>query len=197
MLALRVAEAVAVAAGVAAGVGAAAGAAATTGALPGATGTLARFCMVRSSVRGVEDAAASFWTGSKPNINTVYLQEVEGRPPISNRPASSLTVVILSVPHSAVTVAPGIACPPERTRPVCTSAAAIPAKISKAMHVDFNIKKFPFIWNTGQVYGELLRKTDTPWQPFTNLALRSQLFTIEHAFSCQRSAFSGQLKARV
>jgi hypothetical protein len=54
--------------------------------------------------------------------------------------------VILSVPHSAVMVAPGIVCPPERTTPVCTSAAAIPAKISKAMHEDLNIEKFPFIW---------------------------------------------------
>lgn len=138
---MGVAEAVVFGAGVADG----AGAAATTGAVPGATGILARPCMVRSRVSGVADATASFWVGSKPNINTVYLQEVEGRPPISKRPASSLTVVILSVPHSAVTVAPGIACPEERTRPVCTSAEAIPAKINKAMHEDFNIKRFPFI----------------------------------------------------
>jgi len=39
------------------------------------------------------------------------LQEVEGRPPISNRPESSVTVVILSVPHSAVTVAQGSLVP--------------------------------------------------------------------------------------
>jgi len=69
---------------------------------------LARVCMVRSKVSGVDDAAASFCTGSKPKIRIVYLQEVEGRPPISKRPASSVTLVILSVPHSAVTVAPGM-----------------------------------------------------------------------------------------
>lgn len=131
----------------------AAGAAATTGAVPGATGMLARPCMVRSNDRGVADAAASFCVGSKPNISTVYLQEVDGKPPISNRPASSVTVVILSVPHSAVTVAPGIGWPPERTTPFCTSAAATPAKSSRAAQVDRNIEKFPFNWNTGQVYG--------------------------------------------
>jgi len=85
----------------------AAGADETTGAAPGATGILARLCIVRSIVSGVDEAAASFCAGSKPNINTVYLQEVDGSPPIWNLPASSLTVVILSVPHSAVTVAPG------------------------------------------------------------------------------------------
>jgi hypothetical protein len=75
--------------------------------------------MFKSKVSGVEDAEALFCTGSKPNISTVYLQEVEGRPPISKRPPSSVVVVILlSVPHSAETEAPGITCPPDRTTPV-------------------------------------------------------------------------------
>jgi hypothetical protein len=72
-----------------------------------------------SNVRGVVEVTESFWIGSKPNISTVYLHDVEGKPPISKRPASSVVVVILlSVPHSADTVAPGIGWPPERTRPV-------------------------------------------------------------------------------
>lgn len=124
------------------------GATAVAGAMPGEVGMLARVCKVRSSDNGVEDAAASFCAGSNPNMSTVYLQEVEGKPPISNRPASSVTVVILSVPHSAVTVAPGMVCPPERTTPVCTSAAATPANISNARHEDRNIEKIPFDWNT-------------------------------------------------
>src|SRR5580704_16534649 len=57
----------------------------------------------------------------------VYLQGVEGRPPSSNWPASSVTVVILSVPQIAVTAAPGIGCPPERTVPLWVSANAIVA----------------------------------------------------------------------
>jgi len=142
----------AVAAGVVDAAGA--GATATTGATPGATGILARSCIFRSSANGVDDAAASFWAGSKPNIRTVYLHDVEGNPPISKRPASSVTVVILSVPHSAVTVAPGIVWPPERTTPVYTSAAAMPANISRAIHVDLNIEILPFIWNTRSVYGD-------------------------------------------
>jgi hypothetical protein len=65
--------------------------------------------------------------GSNPNIEMKNLQGVEGNPPSSNWPASSVTVVILSVPQMAVTAAPGIACPPERTTPLCVSAKANPA----------------------------------------------------------------------
>jgi hypothetical protein len=100
---------------------------------------LARVCSVKSRFRGVDDAAVSFCRGSKPNMRTVYLQDVEGNPPISNLPASSVVVVILSVPHSAVTVAPGIAWPPERTSPVWTSAKATPTNAIKARKVDRNI----------------------------------------------------------
>src|SRR5580704_6193987 len=90
----------------AAGAGAGAGAAVVTAGAGvgatgfGATGMVAWGCMERSKVRGVEDAAESFCTGWKPNIRTVNLHEVEGKPPISKRPASSVVVVILlSVPH--------------------------------------------------------------------------------------------------
>src|SRR5580704_5737049 len=110
----------------------------------GATGMVACACIEISKVRGVDEADASFCSGSKPNISTVYLQDVEGRPPISKRPLSSLVVVILlSVPHSAETVAPGIGCPPERATPVCTSAAATPANISKKRQVERSMKRSP------------------------------------------------------
>jgi hypothetical protein len=56
------------------------------------------------------------------------LHGVDGSPPSSNRPASSETVVILSVPQIAVTEAPGIGWPPERTIPLCVSPKANPAK---------------------------------------------------------------------
>jgi hypothetical protein len=105
---------------------------------------LAWDCIERSKTTGVDDAAASFCKGSNPNINTVYLQDVEGRPPISNRPASSVVVVILlSVPHSADTVAPGIGWPPERTMPFCTSAAATPENISKIRQVERSMNFSP------------------------------------------------------
>jgi hypothetical protein len=136
------------AAGAAAGGGAAvvmaAGAGATGLGADGATGKVACVCIEISKVRGVDEAAASFCKGSKPNIRTVYLQDVEGKPPISKRPLSSVVVVILlSVPHSAETVAPGIACPPERTTPVCTSAAATPANISSIRQVERSMNISP------------------------------------------------------
>jgi hypothetical protein len=97
--------------------GAGVGAEVTAGAAGfGATGAVACFCRVRSKVRGVEEAAASFCCDSKPNMSTVYLHDAEGRPPSSKRPEASVVVVILaSLPHSAVMVAPGIVWSPERT----------------------------------------------------------------------------------
>jgi len=129
------------AAGAAAGGGVAVVTAAGAGAAglgaDGATGKVACDCMERSKVRGVDEAAASFCCGSKPNISTVYLHDVEGSPPSSKRPLSSVVVGILgSVPHSAVTVAPGMVCPPDRTTPVCTSALATIANISKIAQVE-------------------------------------------------------------
>jgi hypothetical protein len=102
--------------------------------------------MERSKVSGVEEAAESFCKASNPNISTVYLHDVDGSPPISKRPESSVVVVILlSVPHSADTVAPGIGCPPERTTPVCTSAAATPANTSKNRQVERSMNEILLI----------------------------------------------------
>ncbi len=92
---------------------------------------------------GVEEAFASTGAFSKPNIATENWQGVAGRPPISKRPSPSVTVVILSAPQSAFTVAPGMGWPPERTTPVCTSAAAKAAKtktrhVKRSMHESFD-----------------------------------------------------------
>jgi hypothetical protein len=45
-----------------------------------------------------------------------------------------VTVEILSVPQVAVTVAPGIGCPPERTVPFCVSANASEAARETAIN---------------------------------------------------------------
>jgi hypothetical protein len=84
-------------------------------------------------LRAVEEAVASFGVASKPNIATENWQGVEGSPPISKRPAASVTVVILALlptsPQTATTVAPGIAWPPEATDPLCVSPSASPANM--------------------------------------------------------------------
>jgi hypothetical protein len=60
---------------------------------------------------------------------TENLQGVDGKPPSSKRPASSVTVAILSLPQMASTEAPGMGLPPERTIPLCVSAKANPARM--------------------------------------------------------------------
>jgi hypothetical protein len=77
----------------------------------------------------VSDAVNWRCAGSNPNIEMEKLQGVSGKPPIMNRPASSVTVSILSVPQIAVTVAPGIGWPPDRTTPLSVAPNASPPRI--------------------------------------------------------------------
>jgi hypothetical protein len=97
------------------------------GVTEGSAASVARVCSLRSNVTGEAEAVTSSCAGSNPNIEMKNLQGVAGKPPSSNCPASSVTVLILSAPQIAVTAAPGIACPPERTTPLCVSAKANPA----------------------------------------------------------------------
>ena len=93
----------------------------------GSGGRVARACRRSSKARGEAEAVASRGGASKPNIATENRQGVAGRPPISNRPASSVTVTIFSLlPQLATTVAPGIGWPPEVTDPFCVSPRARP-----------------------------------------------------------------------
>lgn len=112
------------------------GGAGCTGAL--CTGSVACVCSCKSNVRTLSEAVASRCPGSNPNIAIKNLHGVAGKPPISKRPSRSVTVVILSLPHSAITVAPGIGCPPERTTPFCTAALPSAAE-NKTTHVKRSI----------------------------------------------------------
>lgn len=102
------------------------------------TGSVACVCSCKSNVRRLSEAAASCCAGSNPNIAIENLHCVAGKPPISKRPSRSVTVVIRSLPHSAITVAPGIGCPPERTTPFCTAALPSVAE-NKTTHVKRSI----------------------------------------------------------
>src|SRR5262249_15012877 len=95
-----------------------------------------------------EEMGTSRATGSKPNIPTENRHvPLSGRPPISKRPSASVMVVILSDPQVAVTVAPGIPWPPERTTPFCTSATARAVNM-KTKHDERSMHEFLIIRTT-------------------------------------------------
>jgi hypothetical protein len=82
---------------------------------------------VRSHSTGRGEGTVTVWVlGMKPNIWTSMLQVPVVRSEKEYRPCSSVTVVTDFSLSLAVTVAPGMGNPPERTTPSCSAAMTTP-----------------------------------------------------------------------
>jgi hypothetical protein len=77
---------------------------------------------VHSMVDGLSSTVISRRAGVKPKISTCSDQAPEARLLNVYWPESSVVVTIFCSPCVAVTVAPGMASPPERTVPLCCTA---------------------------------------------------------------------------
>jgi len=82
---------------------------------------------VRSHSTGRGEGTVTVWLlGMKPNIWTSMLQAPVVRSEKEYRPCSSVTVVTALSPSLAVTLAPGMGNPPDRTTPSCPAPMATP-----------------------------------------------------------------------
>jgi hypothetical protein len=77
---------------------------------------------VHSMVEGLSSTVISRRAGEKPKISTWRVQAPAARLLNVYCPESSVVVTIFCSPCEAVTVAPGMASPPERTIPLCWAA---------------------------------------------------------------------------
>ncbi len=74
---------------------------------------------VHSIVEGLSSIVTERLAGEKPNISTWSFHTPAARLLKVYWPASSVVVAIFCSPCVAITVAPGIASPPDRTIPFC------------------------------------------------------------------------------